>query len=88
MTPTCDYCTRSFTDPRGCEYLDADERPVVYGAELHPASESEVCRDCGAPKGTYHHVECLCTECPGCHRQWHPGLTCEADAELTAGAAA
>jgi len=27
MPPSCTYCERPYGDPRGCEYLDRDERP-------------------------------------------------------------
>jgi hypothetical protein len=86
--PTCTYCERPFSSPNGCDYLADDEKPLTYGSELHPLSEGATCRDCGTPKGREHHVECLCTECPTCHRQWHPGMSCREDAELTTGAAA
>ena len=86
--PTCPYCNRPFSDPRGCDYLDGDERPMTYGTEQYPLSAEDTCRDCAASKGSEHHVECLCTECRACHRQWHPGMTCAEDAELTTGGAA
>jgi len=85
MPPSCTYCERPYGDPRGCEYLDRDERPLTYGSELHPISAGPTCRDCGTPKGAAHHAYCLCTECPDCHRQFHPGITCQEDALLTTG---
>ena len=88
MTPTCTYCERPFADARGCEYLEGDPAPVTYGHEQHPLSTSDRCRDCGAPIGTMHHVACLCSECAACHRQFHPGLTCEEDRQLVTGGAA
>ena len=84
----CDYCERPYSDPRGCEYLDDDPRPMRYGSECHPLSTGPTCRDCAAPKGTEHHAYCLATECADCHRQFHPGMTCEEDAVLTTGAVA
>ena len=87
MTPPkgCDYCKRPFSDPRGCLYEPADERPATYGFEAHPLSSGPTCRDCGAPKGTEHHAECLAAECRSCQRQWHAGLSCEEDARLVMG---
>ncbi len=79
----CDYCERPYTGRRGCDYLDGDEKPITYGEELHPLSSSPRCRDCGTPKGREHHATCLATECAACHRQWHPGATCEEDAKIT-----
>lgn len=86
--PTCIYCRRAFTDPRGCEWDDGDPKPPTYGTECHPLSIAPDCYDCGAPKGTEHHAYCLAVECTACHRQWHPGMTCEADALLVTGGAA
>ena len=68
--PTCEYCTRPYADPRGCEYLDDDTKPVKYGEELDPLSTTPTCRDCAAPLGTEHHVACTKAECPTCHGQW------------------
>ena len=79
---TCLYCSRRFSDPRGCQYDPDDERPVVYGSELYPLSSGPTCRDCMAPKGKEHHAYCLCTECSSCHNQFHPGTTCEEDAKF------
>ena len=87
--PTCQYCQRALSDPRGCDYFDRDPKPMTYGSECHPLSIGPTCNDCGAPKSTEHHAYCLATECPvSCHRQFHPGMTCDEDAELTTGAAA
>ncbi len=61
MTTTvlrCDYCRRRFSDKRGCEYVDGDERPPVYGSECHPLSLGEKCYDCGCPRKTLHHATC------------------------------
>jgi len=84
----CDYCGRRYTDKRGCEYVDEDERPPVYGSECHPLSLGEKCYDCGCPRKTLHHATCLAFECVRCHRQGHFGLSCAEDAELTTGGAA
>lgn len=83
IVPRYDYCGRRYTDKRGCEFLDEDERPVPYGSEVHPVSTGPTCRDCSTPKGREHHATCLCTECADCHRQWHPGMTCAEDAKIT-----
>lgn len=84
--PSCDYCERWLDDPRGCEPGPANEvDPVIYGEELYPFSDGPACRDCSAPKGTMHHVECSCTECPLCHRQYHGSMTCAENRALLAG---
>lgn len=80
---TCTYCLRPFSDPRGCDWQDGDPKPTTYGSECHPLTIGPTCRDCSAPKGRDHHAYCLQTECTACHRQFHPGLTCEEDAKLT-----
>ena len=85
---TCQYCERPYSSPHGCDYLKGDEKPVTYGEELHPVSTGPTCRDCATPKGKEHHAYCLATECADCHRQFHPGMSCAEDAELTAGGAA
>lgn len=82
--PFCPYCERPYSDKRGCEYLDDDERPVRYGDEVHPFSVGPTCRDCATPQGKEHHVGCACTECPSCHNQWHPGTSCAEDAAFYA----
>ena len=82
--PTCTYCRRPFSDPRGCEYLPGDEQPVIYGEELHPFGDGPTCRDCGTARGRRHHAFCLATECPTCHNQFHPGSTCDEDAKFHA----
>jgi hypothetical protein len=86
--PTCLYCGRLYSDPRGCDWIAGDPKPPAYGTECHPLSIGATCHDCGSPKGTEHHAYCLATECTDCHRQWHPGLSCSEDAELTTGTAA
>ena len=87
--PTCAYCGRGFADVRGCQYVAGDPRPMSYGSECHPLSLAPTCHDCRAPKGTEHHAYCLATECPqSCHRQFHPGLTCEEDRVLVTGGTA
>ena len=82
--PTCTYCERPYSDERGCEYTDGDERPVLYGEEVHPISTCPTCRDCGSPRGKEHRAYCLCTECSTCHSQFHPGMTCEEGAQFHA----
>lgn len=84
-TPTCSYCERPLSDPRGCEGADHDEpMPVPYGAEseafaslwfvggdaLGRLLESDTCPDCGSPKGALHHVGCMHAECATCHGQF------------------
>lgn len=78
--PACTYCSRPFTDLRGCDF-DEDPAPVLFGsesdafadlfganpAELNPGPE---CSDCGTPRGKAHHAECLKSECPSCHHQF------------------
>ena len=83
--PTCAYCERPYSDPRGCAYIAGDPKPPTYGTECHPLAIAPTCHDCGAPKGREHHATCLQAECVACHRQFHPGMTCEEDAELTTG---
>ncbi len=87
-TNTCTYCERPYADRRGCEWDEDDPQPPTYGTECHPLSIAPTCYDCSAPKGTEHHAYCLATECTACHRQWHPGLSCEVDAKLVAGSVA
>ena len=83
---TCTYCERHFSDPRGCDYVDGDAKPMRYGSECHPLSLGPACYDCGAPKDTEHHAYCLATECPeSCHRQFHPGMDCDENRELVTG---
>ena len=81
--PTCLYCERPYSDPRGCDWMDGDPKPPTYGTECHPLAVAPRCHDCGSPKGTEHHAYCFATECTDCHRQWHAGMTCEEDAKLT-----
>lgn len=89
--PTCPYCGRPLDDPRGCEYLDDDARPVTFGDEsesfaglfgLTPATlnAGPACSDCATPRGKAHHTECLRSECPKCHHQFGlcAGVDCEA----------
>lgn len=83
--PTCLYCERPFSDPRGCDWMPGDPKPPTYGTECHPLSFADTCSDCGSPKGTEHHAYCLDTECLECHRQWHAGITCHENAKLTTG---
>lgn len=85
--PTCPYCQRLLSDPRGCEPGDGSERePVLYGQEQDPLSSDPTCRDCGTPRGATHHAGCSCTECPRCGLQWH-GVEgdCEANRALVTG---
>jgi hypothetical protein len=82
--PTCDTCHRLLSDPRSCEY-DPERGPVRYGHEEHPLSVGPTCRDCGARKGTLHHLECIATECPECHGQYHGSTSCEEDRLLRTG---
>ena len=65
--PKCAYCSRRYGDARGCQYLDDDPAPVIYGQEEHRFSAGPTCRDCGSPEGTAHHVTCMCSECATCH---------------------
>ena len=84
MIPACTYCERPLSDPRGCEYEPGDERPVLYGEEVHPFSIGPTCRDCATPRDKEHHAYCLCTECARCHNQFHPGMSCEEEAQFHA----
>ena len=79
--PTCPYCARTFDDRRGCDFVDDDPRPLPYGSETEGYADlrgwtvadltaADECADCGAPKGTDHHVECLRSECAACHHQF------------------
>lgn len=89
--PTCFYCEQPYSDPRGCEYVDDDPRPVAYGSETEGfadlrgwssaalLSESDRCGDCGVERGELHHIACLAAECATCHHQFGlcAGVECD-----------
>lgn len=80
VTPgRCGYCGRRFTDRRGCDYLDDDPTPALFGDEGAPLP-GDTCPACRVERGRVHHAVCSLAECQLCGDRFAycGGVACQA----------
>lgn len=72
----CDICKRDMVTAHGCvehHYVHKEKRvqAIKFGSpkERFPVDKDEVCHDCNARFGQYHHPGCDMETCPVCGGQ-------------------
>lgn len=70
----CEYCGKEMLDNVGCSCEKIEYDLIMYnrikaGDKNDWVRPGEVCHDCGAPYGTYHHPGCDMERCPRCGHQ-------------------
>lgn len=84
---TCKHCGREMT--QGCKkhwyIIDGEKYEAIkYGDPLErlPEDVPEICHDCGAHLGEYHHPGCDMERCPKCGSQMIGFHGCDIDDEI------